>query len=389
MAIERAELPFSREEYAERVARVRAELDRRGLDGLLVYWPENIYYLTGYDTLGYFNYQVLVLPRQGEPFLVVRRLERQNALDLTWLTDCEVYLDWEDPIEGTVQALRRRGLGEARLGLELDAWFLTSRAYLGLAAALGAERLVDASQLVNRLRLVKSAQEIEYIRAAARTVDAAAEAAVGALRVGATENDAAAALYAAEIRAGSEYTGHASLISSGPRSARSFATWSGRTIQAGDPLSLEPGGCVRRYHASLIRTIVMGQPRDPEIPRMAEASLQGIADGLAFIKPGVTPDEIDRVAKAACRQAGYDQYMTSRAGYSIGIGYPPDWGEGRTLGLRQGDQTPLVPNMTFHFMNIVWYEGVTSVGFSETIRVTESGCEVLTSYPRELIVVAG
>src|SRR6059058_5023337 len=168
----KAELPFSLEEYAERVAKVRARLEERGLDALLVYWPENIYYLTGYDTLGYFNYQLLVLPRMGEPFFVIRRLERQNALDITWLEACEVYQDTEDPAETTIAALRQRGV-------ELDAWFLTTRNYLKLAAALGSDRLVDASQLVNRIRLVKSAREIEYIRAAARTVEAAAEAAIG------------------------------------------------------------------------------------------------------------------------------------------------------------------------------------------------------------------
>lgn len=387
MSATKAELPFSREEYGERVAKVRAELARRDLDALLVYWPENIYYLTGYDTLGYFNYQVLVLPRAGDPFLVVRRLERQNALDLTWLDGCEVYQDWEDPAETTVAALKRRGLGDRRLGIELDAWFLTTRHYLKLADALGSERLTDASQLVNRVRLVKSASEIAYIRAAARTVEAAVAAAIEALRVGATENDVAAALYQAAIAAGSEYTGHASLISSGSRSARSFATWSGRTIRAGDPLSLEPGGSVRRYHAALIRTLSMGKP-DDTIARMAEASLAGLEAGLQAIRPGARPDEVDRITKAPGREAGFGEYQVSRSGYSIGIGFPPDWGEGRTLGLRTGEHTPLEPNMTFHFMNIIWYEGVTSVGFSETVRVTESGCEPLTSFRRELIVLA-
>lgn len=386
MSTTKAELPFGREEYDRRVAKVREELARRDLDAILVYWPENIYYLTGYDSLGYFNYQVLVLPREGEPFMVVRRLERQNALDLTWLDECEVYQDWEDPAETTVAALKRRGLGGKRLGVELDAWFLTTRHYLSLSAAVGRDRLTDASQFVNRVRLVKSPREIEYVRAAARAVEAAAEAAIGAMRVGATENDVAAALYAAEITAGSEYTGHASLISSGARSARSFATWSGRTIQAGDPISLEPGGAVRRYHASLIRTISMGKP-DATIARMAEASIAGLEAGLAAIRPGVTPDEVDRITKGPGRAAGFGDYQVSRSGYSIGIGYPPDWGEGRTLGMRTGEHTPLEPNMTFHFMNIIWYEGVTSVGFSETIRVTESGCEALTGFRRELIAL--
>ena len=384
----RPELPFSLAEYADRVAGVRARMEEQDLDALLVYWPENIYYLTGYDTLGYFNYQLLVVPRSADPFLVVRRLERQNALDITWLEQCEVYQDTEDPVEITIAALGRHGLAGRRLGVELDAWFLTTRNYLMLTAALPTERVVDASQLINRIRLVKSPREIEYIRAAARIVESAVDAAVRAARVGASENDVAAALYHAAITAGSEYTGHASLISSGPRTSRAFATWSGRRIEDGDPVSLEPGASVRRYHAALIRTLTMGQPRDESIVRMAEASLEGLSDGLKLIRAGVTADEVDRATKAAPRRAGFGQYCTSRAGYSIGIGFPPDWGEGRTLGLREGDRTVLEANMAFHFMNLIWYEGVALVGFSETIRVTDTGCEVLTNFPRELIAIS-
>src|SRR5215211_5649685 len=382
-----AELPFSVEEYAERVAKVRAGLHERNLDALLVYWPENIYYLTGYDTLGYFSYQVLVVPREGEPFFVVRRIERQNVLDMTWLDQVDVYTDQEDPAEVTIAALRRRGLAARRLGVEQDGFFLSVRNYRILVDAFGAERLLDGSQLVNRLRLVKSERELDYVRAAARAVAAGAEAAVGAMKVGATENDVAAAMYAAMIRAGSEYTGHASLIATGPRASRPFATWSGRTIQQGDPISLEPCACVRRYHAVIIRSLSMGEPRDPNIRRFAELSLQGLEDGLRFIKAGMTVDDVDRVTKAPARRAGHADLVTSRSGYAVGIGYPPDWGEGRTLGVREGDETVLEPNMTFHYMNILWYEGVMAVGFSETIRVTESGCEVLTSYPRQLIVL--
>ena len=382
-----SQLPFSIEEYAERVAKVRAGLHERDLDALLVYWPENVYYLTGYDTLGYFSYQVLVVPQEGEPFFVVRRIERQNVLDMTWLDQVDIYTDQQDPAEVTIAALRRRGLAGKRLGVEQDGFFLSIRHFRMLVDAFGTERLLDGSQLINRLRLVKSERELDYIRAAARAVAAGAEGAVKAMTVGATENDVAAAMYAAKIRVGSEYTGHASLIATGPRASRAFATWSGRTIRQGDPISLEPGACIRRYHAVIIRSLSMGEPRDPNIRRFAELSLRGLEDGLGFIKAGVTVHDVDGITKAPARRAGYGDLMTSRSGYAVGIGYPPDWGEGRTLGVREGDETLLEPNMTFHYMNNVWYEGVMAVGFSETIRVTKSGCEILTSYPRELIVL--
>ena len=185
----------------------------------MVYWPENIYYLTGYDSLGYFSYQVLIIPKTAEPFAVVRRLERQNVINATWLDECYVYQDGESPVEATIKALKGRGLANKKLGIELDGYFLSVRNYLKLADALN---LADTSQLVNRIRLVKSAKEIEYIRAAARAMETGAHAAIKAIRVGATENDVAAALLEASIRAGSEYTGHASLVATGPRSLPPF-----------------------------------------------------------------------------------------------------------------------------------------------------------------------
>lgn len=103
----------------------------------MVYWPENICYLTGYHTVGYFGYQVLFVPESGEPLMLVRRLERQNVQDLTWLTDCEVYQDTEDPLDVTARVLTERGWGRRSVAVELDAWFLTTRHFLGLRKRLG------------------------------------------------------------------------------------------------------------------------------------------------------------------------------------------------------------------------------------------------------------
>lgn len=377
-------LPFSLDEYASRLAKVRARLAEADLAALLVYWPENIYYLTGFDSLGYFSYYLLVVPLAGEPFLVCRRLERQTVLAATWLEEPELFADCDDPGMATVRALQRRGLAGRRIGVELDAFFLTTRTYLALAQALD---LADGSQIVNRIRLVKSARELSYMRAAAEALEAGARAAVEAMRVDATENDVAAAYLHAAVRAGSEYPGHAPLIAAGPRSALAFATWSGRRIAAGDVLTFEPGACVRRYHALMMRTVSVGEPQDRLLRRLSEASIAGLTECMAFIKPGVTAHEVDAAAKAAPRRLGFGACLVSRAGYGVGIGYPPDWGEGRTVGLREGDETVLEANMTFHCLSNLWYSGAMKASFSDTIRVTDAGCEVLSRFPRELIVV--
>ena len=380
------ELAFPMAEYRQRLARVQQEMRSRGLDLLMVYWPENLFYLTGYHTVGYFGYQVLFVPASGDPLFLVRRLERQNVLDLTWLDTAEVYQDTEDPLDATVRVLRERGWAGQSIGVELDAWFLTTRHFMGLQRRLGTFEPTDASQLVNRIRLIKSDGELRYMRAAARAAEASTAAAVKAIRPGVREYEVAAAMHQALFQAGSTYLGHPPLLGSGPRSGRAFVTWSNRVIRNNEPVHLEPGGCINRYHALLIRTVHVGQPRDRKLLKLVDLSLEGLNDAIGMLRAGVTSAAVDDALKGPVRRAGMGETAFSRGGYSVGIGFPPDWGEGRTQSIKQGDPTVLQANMTFHLLSNLWYEGKTLVAFSETVRVTGTGCEVLTRFPRQLII---
>jgi Xaa-Pro dipeptidase len=212
-------------------------------------------------------------------------------------------------------------------------------------------------------------------------------AAIAAIRPGVPEHDVAAEMHRALFQAGSTYLGHPPLFGSGPRSGRAFVTWSARRIRTNEPVHIEPGGCVNRYHAVLIRTIHVGPPRDKKFLRLVDLSLQGLADGLSKLRAGVTSAEVDDALKGPVRRAGLGETAFSGGGYSVGIGFPPDWGEGRTQSIKQGDSTVLQANMTFHVLSNLWYEGKTLVAFSETARVKNGPCEVLTRAPRELTVV--
>jgi Xaa-Pro dipeptidase len=210
------------------------------------------------------------------------------------------------------------------------------------------------------------------------------DAAVQAIRPGVRECDVAAEMHRALFRAGSDYLGHPPLLSSGPRAALNMATWSDRVIQANEPVQLEPGGCVKRYHAVFVRTLFTGQA-DAEFHRLSDIALEGMAECLTHMRPGITAGELHEYIKAPARKAGFGHLAFSRAGYSIGIGFPPDWGEGRTQSIKQSDPTVLQPNMVFHVTPVLWSPRC-MVGSSETVRITEAGCEPLTRYPRELIL---
>jgi Xaa-Pro dipeptidase len=380
------QLVFSTEEFADRVTRLRERLEQRGVAGVLVHTPENIYYLTGYQTPGYYTYQTLLVPTAAgaSPVLVVRRLEESNVRALSWIETRRVYTDTEDPVDLTATVVRESGLAEGPLGIEKAAWFLTVADLERLQSLLPRARFVDSSGVVEQGRVVKSAGEIAYVRQAARAAEAALQAGLGTTTAGKTENDVAAEIYRASIRAGSEYPSLPHFIASGYRSSLTHATWAGRRIEAGDVVYYEISGCVQRYGAALFRGATIGPPNDT-VKRMSDATIAGLNRILETMKPGVPCGEVAEAWAHEIVKYGFPR-PHKRAGYSIGISFPPDWGEGHILSLRYDEKRPLEPGMVFHTPSSIRDEGVCLVGNSETILVTERGCEALTSFPRQHFV---
>jgi Xaa-Pro dipeptidase len=325
----------------------------------------------------------VIVALEGEPLIVVRLLEEGVARRLSWTNRFVVYADGEDPVDATVQAvgdLRRPG---DRIAVEQAAWFLTVRNYLRLSAALG--DLADGSGLVEDGRKIKSAREVEYIRRAARTTEAGLAAAAEAARAGVTENDVAAAAFDAMTRAGSEYLAIDPIVTSGPRSGIAHTTYQRRTIEDGDAILLEFGGCWHRYFGPTMRTILIGSYPE-EARRMAEACIKALEAAIAAIRPGVTSHEVDKAARDVIGRAGFEENYRKRLGYSVGIGFAPDWGEGHIIHLNKDDPAVLEPGTVFHMPPALRRYARWGVGMSETVLVTETGCEVLTRFPREILV---
>ena len=376
----KTDLPFTVEEYRTRLANVQANMAAAGIEVLLVTAPENIFYLTGYHTVGYFSFQMLVVSIDRDPVMLVRGLNVTQAR-ASWIEDVEGYSDTEDVNDWIYDCLAKYDLAEARLGNQDNAFFFTVAQYKMLVARLGKEPL-DGSGLVEKARLIKSPRELAYMREAGRCCAASIDAAVDAVKPGATENDVSAALHHGLISAGSEYLGHPPLVVTGPAAGLGMETYRRRVIADDDILFIEAGGTYERYNVGLSRTVAVGRPDDKWTP-MYEACRDGFLRAAEAIKPGVTSDEVDAQCRGHIRGQGYP--FEKRAGYSIGIGFPPDWGEGRTQSINQGDSTVLVPGMVFHIVPNLRLAGEGSVIFSETVAVTETGHEILTPYPRDLI----
>jgi Xaa-Pro dipeptidase len=377
-------LPFSLDEYQARVAAVRTEMAKRGVDLLLLHTPENMLYLTGYQTAGYHGYQCLALGVEGEPSILTRPQEAGNVRLLSWVQRSFTHLDVEDGLAKTVEMVREFP-GVKRLGIEKSCWWLTVANYEGLVELLGPVEIVDCSWLVDRVRLVKSPQEIAYTRNAAQILDLAMAAAVDSIREGGTDNDIAAATSETAIRAGSEYTGMPHLIYSGERCALGHGTWDNRRLVRGDVVCMELSACVKRYSAVLMRTVQIGV-EDTEVRRAAETLIESVGRQIEMIRPGVLTGELYEVAASAIVRAGFPSWARRR-GYSLGLGFPPKWGQHDVLDFQPNGKTPIVPGMVFHLAHIIPLNPKAQIGFSETVVVTDQGNEILTSYPRTFRVV--
>jgi Xaa-Pro dipeptidase len=372
---------FEPSEYQGRVRRLQEALGRRGLDGLLVHTPENLAYLTGYETSGYFEYQALVVPASGEPRLLVREVERGNVDEHTHLPGAYTWSDGSDPVLATAWLVQRMIEG-GRIGLETHSWFVTADVAAELAAALANRRLLPAGRLVEQLRLIKGEREIGYVREAAELADVAMAAAIGTARLGATELDVAASAHAAQIRAGSEYPALPHYVSSGYRTELGHANWSSRRLGAGDLLKLELLGVRRRYHAGLTRPAFVGRPPRQLAAEVARCiSVQD--ETFAMIEPGASVDRITRAARERSSSWRADGTPRIRLGYSMGIGFPPTAGEARTADFSEGSPVELAAGMVFHMLSVVRIGLVVS----DTVLVTGGGHERLTTTERRLFEV--
>ena len=260
----------------------------KGLDALLQFSPSNLFYLTGYNTAGFNNWQCLVVPMKGNPVLVLRLLERPIALATSWTDSIETYQDHEEPEAAVARTLSDLGLSNASLGAEQTSPFLTVGSYNNLNGLVGG-RLVDGTGIVESVRLIKSDLELDYFRRAARSTEAGMQAAVDAIAEGRTENDVAAASYEAMTATGGEFFCNSPIVTTGYKSGLAHTTYHRRTLERGDPVAIEIGATFNRYTSPLFRTAAVGEA-SPDLRRMYEACTEALEAAIEVIKPG--PDRV-------------------------------------------------------------------------------------------------
>lgn len=380
-------LAFSEGEYRDRLRRIRARMAERDIAALLLHTPENICYVSGYRTPGYYYVQMLVVPMEHEPIIITRLFEQRNVDAFSWLTRDQsvAYKDTEDPMATIARTVESLELASTRLGIEMSGFFLPIDKYMALTSLLPKAEFVNGSGLVEAERVVKSPSEIAYIRRACRISEQGLQAAWDHCRAGITENELAAHIHKAIVENGGEFPGLPVFIGSGFRTQIPHTQWTEKVIEPGDNVPVELTGVVQRYAGPLFRTFVVGP--SSKLAADFEVVKGQLEAAVAVMRPGITSHDVDAAAKQAAGRQGRLGSFTKRTGYSVGLNFCPDWGEGHIMDLKENDRSVLKAGMVFHMPMSLRADGELNVAVSETVMVTETGHEVLTNFPRQLIVV--
>jgi len=381
------ETGFPEAEYRRRVAAVRRFMAERDLDALLVTFVPNVCYMTGYQAFAADLFACMVLPAEGEPTLQVTEFEIPGALLSGWVQDIRaIKFTAPDSLTRELAAvLVDRGLDGKRIGIETKRHGLSVDTYEGLKQAVPRATFVDASDVVGHARVVKSAAELSHMRRAADMTRKGIEAAVSAVRPGATEDDIASVAYATLVKAGSEYFSCQPVVVAGHRTGWIHTSHHGLVVRPGHTVMIEVSGFWHRYMAPIMHTVSVGEPSHA-VQRLVNASNDTLELLFETVRPGRTAHEVWREVSKGLRDVSAEAYSTGMFGYSVGLSLPPTWREAIIV-LAEGVDRPLEPGMTFYSPVTLRHPGTMGIGFSETLAVTETGCDVLTKHDRTLTVV--
>ena len=378
-------LHFPPEELLYRQHRTIDALRDRGLDGLLIFRQESMYYLTGFDTFGYVFFQCLYLGVDGRLFLLTRAPDLRQAQHTSIIDEIHIWVDRPDaePALTLRDRLAEIGCRGSRLGVEYDAYGLTARNGRRLDAAFeGFCRLEDASDIVSRLRMIKSDAELAHVREAAALADAAYDAALDRAHAGAFEGDILAAMQGAIFAGGGDYPGNEFIIGSG-RDALLCRYFAGRRhLDAEDQLTLEWAGAYRHYHAAMMRTLPIGRatPRHRALHAVATDAMAACEEAL---RPGCPLGTVFDAYARVCDAAGMQPHRMNATGYSLGATFSPNWMDWPML--YAGNPVEAAPGMVlFMHMILMDSDSGTAMCPGHTVVVTESGCERLSRHDLSL-----
>ena len=388
---------FSKEEYNHRIKKVKESMSKKGIDILISTDPSNMNYLTGYDGWSFYVPQGIIISiDEDQPYWFGRKQDSNGARITTFLNEENIYGYPENliqspplhPYDYVVQLIKDKKWSSNSIGVEMDSYYYTAENHSRLKNNLTDAKFINAHLLINWVRYIKSENEIKYMKDAGVLVRAGMQTAFDSIKEGVKQSTVAGKIHNTliagndETKMGGEYAGLGLILASGRSASASHLTPSEKKFENNEGTIIELGGVKHRYHCALSRTVYIGNP-DPKISDTLKITNEGIERALEQTKPGNSCHDVAVAFWSVLEKYGLEK--ESRAGYSIGLGYPPDWGE-HTLSIRKNEKTLLYPNVTYHLMCGMWMD-TWGLELSESVRVTENGFELLTNVPRDLHIV--
>ena len=385
---------FTKEEYKERLKKVQNLMQEKGIDLLISHDTANMNYLTGYDAWSFYYAQcVIVHVNADEPICFVRAQDAGGAYIKTYLKNENIIVYEEKyihtwplhPYDRLVELIKEKKWDKLNIGLEMDSHYFTAYCYEKIKQGLPNAELKDSERLVNWARVIKSDAEINLMKSAALISEKGMKTAFDSINPGVRQCDAVAniqkTLFSGTPEYGGDYASIATLLPTGKGTSASHLTHTQDKFVTGEATIIELAGVHKRYHVPMARTVLLGKAEQKKIDAM-KATIEALEAGIAATKPGNTADDVAQKFWKVLDK--YNIKKESRTGYSIGIGYPPDWGE-HTLNISKGDKTILYPNVTFHMLAVMQF-GDWGVEASEAVRVTDNGHELFCNMSKDIYV---
>ena len=379
---------FSIKEFNNRKKKVLESMQNEKLDALLMFRQESMYWLTGYDTFGYVYFQCLILTAKGDLILLTRAPDLRQAQNTSIIKDIRIWIDKEkaNPAEELKNILSELNLENKTLGVEYDAYGLTGRNSIKLNNALsGSYKLLDKSELVSYFRLIKSNEEIVYVKKAAELADKALEAVWKITKSGQSESKILAVMQSEIFEGGGDYSANEFIIGSGHNALLCRYQSEKRILSDVDQLTIEWAGTYKHYHSALFRTIPIGKV-NPKHIKMHEACLKALSACEDKLKSGNRIGEVFDVHAKTLDRLGYKNCRMNACGYSLGTTFSPNWMDWPML--YTGNPVVLAPGMVF-FMHMILMDSANELAMNlgETYLVTETGNERLGMKKLDLVVL--
>ena len=386
---------FDTSEYHSRFFKVKKRMNEMGFDMLICQDPANMCWLTGFDGWSFYTPQaVIVNLNEDWPIWFGREQDAKSATITTDIPQSNIIAFSEPlvhhktlhPFDELCNYIKYRKWDKNRIGVDLDAHYFTARAYKHLCTGLPNAKISDNQELVNWARLIKSPKELEYMREAGEICTNTMSHALDQIVPGVPQYEIIADIYKNQINGVDgkygDYTGLCPLIQVGQSTSTPHLTWSDEPLPNAGLVVLEIGAARRHYHAPLTRTTYIGKV-PTEVSSLASTIIEAGNKAFEIAMPGTTCAEVESIWQKELNKRGFEK--KSRVGYSIGLNFPPDWGE-RTASLRVGDKTILEEGMCFHFQSGVWLDNF-GAAISESIVIGKNGAERLCNVDRKLFKV--